>query len=159
MERSREARASPTRTGELGPSPTSFRLQGRRVRREGCAGTQKAPAPFPSSDTKPHYSRAPCPHSAGRSLHLTALFRHTAPSLFQNKTELDRRKLLWMNRPCSPSVKRAGSGHGALFAPDTSGPSDNRPRAQGHGAAETNAATTERHLPGWSAAGAARSKS
>lgn len=46
---------------------------------------------------------------------------HTFPSqctlIFQNETELDRRKLRWVNRSCSPAVRRKGAGLGVFLAP------------------------------------------
>lgn len=96
-----------------------------------------------------------CPHFTGRSMHLLALLRHTAP-LFQNKTELDR--------PCSCSSavrgQGAGAGAGVLLAPESHRRSNYRPQAQGHGTTEPNPAAQSKALTRLErAAGAARSKS
>ena len=74
--------------------------------------TKSEPSPsfHPHAQNSIIRERERCPHFTGRSMHLLALLRHTAP-LFQNKTELD------CPCSCSSAVRGQGAGPGVLLAP------------------------------------------
>lgn len=74
--------------------------------------TEREPAPssHPHAQNSIIRERERCPHFTGRSMHLLALLRHTAP-LFQNKTELH------CPCSCSSAVRGQGASTGVLLAP------------------------------------------
>ena len=88
--------------------PSACTEGGSRGRAALEAESEPAPSSHPHAQNSIIRERARWPHSAGRSMHLLALLRHTAP-LFQNKTELDR------PCSCSSAVRGQGAGPGVFY--------------------------------------------